>query len=176
MNYFLMLLICILFVHTDNSIFQYSFQTAPYSLFCGSEGKIWAQRQSFFLRMLKHNQDGTDLACMTPTLGHAVWTKLGAPGMFQAAPDNFEWLPVILPWSYLSLPWQRAFSCVLWHKITAAQKTWITCCIIRSIKAHERNNRFPTPSFPLPPFKNKIEAPGTVFLCRCRSTTSSPDL
>lgn len=61
-------------------------------LFLGGECRVWAQSPSYlsfsprFPGTLKHNQEHRTWAAQL-ILGHGVvWTKLGAPGMFQASP------------------------------------------------------------------------------------------
>lgn len=153
-------------------------------LFCGSEGKVWAQRPSYlsfsppFLNTLKHNQDHINLGCTTLILGHVVWTKLGAPGMFQASPDfwvtSFLCGPALV--FSLSASTDSIFLCFMPQGNSNSEDP--NSLLLYSVNKNtlEGNNHFPPSFFPLSPFKNKIEAPGIAFLCRCHATTSSPDL
>lgn len=91
---FSVVLIRIIFFYTSKiSIFQCSvfFQIVSH---CsrGRGCRVWARRPSYlsfcpcFPGTLKHNQDHSTWAAQLILDRGEVWTKLGAPGMFQASP------------------------------------------------------------------------------------------
>lgn len=98
--------------------------------------------------------------------------------MFQASPDlciTFSICGPVLVFSF-SASTDSISVCLLAQASSSSED--LNSLLVPSVNKNtlEGNNHFPTTFFPLPPFKNKVEAPGVAFLCRCHATTWSPDL